>query len=108
MLNKVDVHIVRDKLTGVRHQAYSYLNVTSKYVDTVEWLALFDTDELLYDSQQRSINTMLDTIPKTVGQIFVPWIVFGANDRVLSVTYPETRLSAFTTQSVDARYRLTV
>ncbi|GHT32046.1 hypothetical protein FACS189434_02970 [Bacteroidia bacterium] len=84
---------------GYQHKGYHLmLQETMDY----DWLALFDVDEYLYDSQKRPINELLTTISSDVGQILIPWLEYGHNNRVLSATSQETRLSAFTkTAGID-------
>jgi len=60
-----------------------------------EWMAMFDADEYLYDSQKRCVNDILDVLPEDAGQVSMPWLVYGPSNRVQSARYPETRLSVF-------------
>ena len=109
VLEKVETQIILDtrtydeKYTQQAFQEQAYHQLYNQIKGKFEWLASFDIDELFYDSQQRSINKILSTVPKTTGQVFIPWIVYGHNNRVLSVKYPETRLSAFTTEFGSVR-----
>ena len=58
---------------------------------------MFDADEYLFVRQKA--NTFLAGFPPTTVQVVLPWLLFGHNNRVRSVQYPETRLSAFTSRS---------
>ena len=78
---------------GYQHKGYHFIHQRAMDYD---WLALFDVDEYLYDSKKRPVNDLLATVSDDVGQVLVPWLEFGHNNRILSATSQETRLSAFT------------
>ena len=80
---------------GYQHKAYHHI---LRAVADCEWLAMFDVDEYLCDSQHRNIHDLLQTVPDDAGQIIVPWVEFGHHNRVVSATPQETRLAAFTTR----------
>ena len=79
---------------GFQHRAYQH--IYDKYIGKAEWMAMFDDDEYLYDSQKRKINDMLDTVADDVGQINVPWIKFTHSKQILPATPDVTRLRHFT------------
>jgi hypothetical protein len=94
VLEKITViDVVGEPGWGPQHKAY---HLILQLVSDYEWLGMFDVDEYLCDSQHRNINDMLSSIPEDAGQIIVPWVEFGHNNRVLSATPEETRLSVFT------------
>ncbi len=94
VLAKVELlHVEEEPGWGFQHKGYHL--IFQRAMDD-DWLALFDVDEYLYDSQKRPVNDLLATISNDVGQILIPWLEFGHNNRILSATPQETRLSAFT------------
>lgn len=102
VLKKVELlNVEEEPGWGYQHKGYHLMLQRAMDYD---WFALFDVDEYLYDSQKRPINDILATISDDVGQVLVPWLEFGHNNRVLSATPQETRLSAFTkTAGIDPR-----
>lgn len=95
VLEKVVVEtITTDCLYGYQPDAYH--KIYDEWKDKVEWLAMFDVDECLYDSKRRSVNELLSGIPDHAGQVLIPWLNFGHSGRVLSATPQETRYTAFT------------
>lgn len=94
VLAKVELlHVEEEPGWGFQHKGY---HLILQRVMDYDWLALFDVDEYLYDSQKRPINDLLATISDDAGQILIPWLEFGHNNRILSATPQETRLAAFT------------
>lgn len=77
---------------GEGFQYRGYRHIYERYHDRVEWLAMFDDDEYLYDSQMRKINEMLDGILNDVSQIVIPWLNFTHSGKILSATPDITRL----------------
>jgi len=102
VLKKVELlNVEEEPGWGFQHKAYHLMLQRAMDYD---WLALFDVDEYLYDSQKRPINDLLATVSNDVGQILIPWVEFGHNNRILSATPQETRLAAFTKSSgIDPR-----
>jgi hypothetical protein len=102
VLQKVDIKHIK-KPQDINAQIIAYQSSCEELLGQVEWIALWDLDEYLYDQQKRPINQILDGVPKTTGQLFIPWLVFGPNNKILSATYPETRMSLFVKHSGDKR-----
>jgi hypothetical protein len=97
VLEKVELlNLEEEPGWGYQHKGYHLILQQAMDYD---WLALFDVDEYLYDSQKRPVNDLLATVSNDVGQIIVPWLEFGHNNRILSATPQETRLTAFTKSS---------
>ena len=96
VLEKVAVSINASSGKVCVWQGEWYKNIAREYYDTAEWLATFDDDEYFYDSQHRSINTILNSLPATTGSALIPWLVFGHSDHVLSPPNGTTRLEYFT------------
>jgi hypothetical protein len=88
-----------DNISSVETPIYQRVGMYKAFKTHVkgkfQWMAMFDVDEYLYDSQKRSVAEIFNTLPDA-GQIVLPWLVYGHSNRVQSVRYPETRLSAFT------------
>ena len=96
VLEKVAVSINESTDQVCVWQGQWYSKIARKYHGFAEWLATFDDDEYFYDSQRRSINTILTSLPTTTGCALVPWLVFGHSDHVLSPPDDVTRLEYFT------------
>lgn len=80
---------------GEGFQYRGYRHIYERYHDRVEWLAMFDDDEYLYDSRGRKVNEMLDDISDDVSQIVIPWLNFTHSGQILSATPDVTRLRHF-------------
>ena len=94
VLEKVIVeHIPRGK---EHFQRLFYNLVVDKYGEQFEWLATFDDDEYFYDSRKRNVNDLLQSLPRYVGAIVVPWLTFGMSGKVLCPPKHITRLEYFT------------
>jgi hypothetical protein len=78
------------------YQSTWYQSAIRRYGAQFEWVARWDDDEYFYDKQHRKINDILSALPDTVGQVIVPWIVFGHSGRVLSPPSGTTRLAYYT------------
>jgi len=96
VLERVDVfeNSPHTKCVGFQHRGYQH--IYDRYKGRVEWLAMFDDDEYLYDSQKRTINEMLASIPDDAAQVAIPWIKFTHSKQVLSAPPDVTRLRHFT------------
>ena len=94
-LDVFDVNNTADKSCFCWNQQIGYNHVYKEYKDRVEWLAMFDTDEYLWNNGNRKMNELLEEIPDEVGEIRVPWLYFGHSNRVLSAPKSETRLRWF-------------
>jgi len=73
-----------------------YEIIYNKYKNKVEWMACFDDDEYLWIKDNVHINNLLASVPSDVGQIKIPWVCFGHNNRTISAPLAETRLKWFT------------
>jgi hypothetical protein len=96
VLERVDVFENSPHTTSVGFQHRGYQHIFDRYEGKVEWLAMFDDDEYLYDSQKQTINKMLSEISGDVSQIALPWIKFTHSQQVLSAPPDVTRLRHFT------------
>ena len=96
VLERIDVFENSPHRPDVGFQHRGYQHILDRYQGKVEWLAMFDDDEYLYDSQKRKINEMLLAIPDDVSQIALPWIKFTHSKQVLSAPPEITRLRHFT------------
>jgi hypothetical protein len=94
-LDLFDVGDTDDKSCFCWNQKVGYNRVYKEYKNCVEWLAMFDTDEYLWNDGNRTVNELLAAIPDDVGEIRVPWLHFGHSNRVLSAPKSETRLRWF-------------
>lgn len=92
----VTVSINQSSGENCAFQGEWYSNLAKEYHSKAEWLATFDDDEYFYDSQHRSINTLLNSLPTTTGCALIPWLVFGHSDHILSPPNGTTRLEYFT------------
>ena len=90
-------HPIADAKKSVRigHQKHGYRLALEKYKDRTEWLALFDVDECLWIKGDSKINDLLSTVKKDVGLVWVPWLFFNHNNKVVSVPEEESRYSWF-------------
>jgi len=96
VLEKVEVSVIESKDKICVWQGQWYASIAMKYHGIAEWLATFDDDEYFYDSQHRSVNTILNSLPTTTGCALIPWLVFGHSNHVLSPPEGTTRLEYFT------------
>ena len=96
VLERVDVFDNSPYRPDAGYQGKAYQHIYDKYKGKAEWLAMFDDDEYLYDSQRRKINDMLDTVAEDVGYIDLPWIKFTNSKQILPATPDVTRLRHFT------------
>jgi hypothetical protein len=96
VLAKVAVSVNESTGKVCEWQGQWYNNIAREYYDIAEWLATFDDDEYLYDSQHRPINTILNSLPSTTGCALIPWLVFGHSNHILSPPEGITRLEYFT------------
>jgi len=96
VLAKVTVSLNQSSGGNCAFQGEWYSNLAKEYSSKAEWLATFDDDEYFYDSQHRSINTILNSLPATTGCALIPWLVFGHSDHILSPPNGTTRLEYFT------------
>ena len=70
VLDRVDVFsnpTKHEHALGHNFQARGYGVMYAKYKDDVEWLAMFDDDEYIYDHKKRNIHQLLDVIPDVIG-----------------------------------------
>jgi len=95
VLSKVDVFSNGAPRPDIGFQHRGYQSIYDKYKNDVEWLALFDDDEYLYDSRQRPINDILSDIPSDVGQLALTWIKYTHSGQMLSAPPTVTRLAHF-------------
>jgi hypothetical protein len=96
VLERVDVFDNSPHSPAVGFQHRGYQHIYDRYKGRVEWLAMFDDDEYLYDCRRRKVNEMLATIPDDAAQIVLPWINFTHSKQVLSAPPDITRLRHFT------------
>ena len=89
-VNKVIVEVWK----SFQYEYYCY--ICQKYKYEFDWIAFFDDDEYLYDSQHRTISDILSCVPATTSSVLVPWLVFGSNNKVLSSDKDVTRLEYYT------------
>ncbi len=105
VLSKVDViHLDDTILPGLWFQHKAYHIVYNEYKNHLDWLAMFDVDECLWDRHNRSVHELLDSVPDDVGEIQIPWILYGHNNQVLSVPNGSTRLEYFTAIEKENRW----
>ena len=99
ILDKVTIiqfEYVPESHTARNHQSIAYQELIYPLVkDKFEWMAMFDVDEYLYDSEKRKVNEILDSIPSEIGQVILTSISFGHNNQILSAPLTETRLRWF-------------
>jgi len=93
---KMDVFMNSPHIDSCGFQYRGYQHIYDRCKGEVEWLAMFDDDEYLYDSRKRTVNEMLETIPADAGQILLPWIKFTHSGQMLSAPPDVTRLRHFT------------
>jgi len=77
------------------YQEECYLEIYKRYKGKAEWMACFDVDECYWDRNRRPVNELLGGLPEKVGQVQIPWLVFGASNRVFSVPKEESRYRWF-------------
>ena len=93
---KMDVFMNSPHIDGCGFQYRGMQHIYDRCKGEVEWLAMFDDDEYLFDHKQRKINDLLEDIPGDVGQVLLPWIKFTHSNQMLSATPDITRLKHFT------------
>ena len=78
------------------HQNVAYQEIIYPLVkDKFEWLAMFDVNEYLYDSEKWKISKILNSILDNVGQVILTSLTFGHNNQIISAPLIETRLRWF-------------
>jgi hypothetical protein len=104
ILDKMGTKIfAHDPKPNINQSALARQEIITDWQDQIEWLADWSVDELFCDISGHTINQLLDTIPGTCDHVFVPWVVYGACDRFLSLSYPETRHTGFRLSSGTIR-----
>jgi len=78
------------------YQRAGYHYIVEQLRGQVEWLAMFDCDEYLWNKDHSKINDLLKMVPSHVNQIRIPWLLFGHNNQVVSAPQSWTRLEWFT------------
>ena len=104
ILEKVIIgEISEEDISGVDNPMYQRAGMYKAFNEHIkgkfEWMAMFDADEYLF--VKHNVNAFLSGFPPTTGQVVVSWLLFGHGNRVQSIQYPETRLSAFTNYSKE-------
>lgn len=70
-------------INAARHQQVNHLNYDLKKVKRYDWVIVVDLDEFLYARNSFStIKQYLTSLHSNVGQVYVPWKMFGSNGHV--------------------------
>jgi len=96
VLDKVVILPYVNNNPGWDFQEKAYNLIYDLVSKEVEWLAIWDVDELFYDFKQRKINDIIDTFALDTSQILFWWKIYGSNNNVRTIKLPNTRLSALT------------
>jgi hypothetical protein len=104
VLERVDVFANSATRPDVGYQFRGYQHIYDRYKDEVEWLAMFDDDEYLYDHKNRTVNEILQNIPVDVAQVALPWINFTHSRQILSAPPETTRLAHFRMCEIEFPY----
>jgi hypothetical protein len=63
-------------------QRYNQVGLLNKHLEllkTYEWVLVVDLDEFMYGKKGFTIRSYLESIPKTIHQVVVPWKMFGSS-----------------------------
>lgn len=99
-----DKNIIWTELHGnVRDQQVRIYNeCLNKYKPKTDWILPIDFDELLYSRKGfKTIVEYLDTLPKDISQVKVPWKLFGSSGLV---DHPESVAKSFVYMDPDLVY----
>lgn len=97
-----DDNIIWTELHGnvVDQQVRIYNECLIRYKPKTEWILPIDFDELVYSRKEfKTIVEYLDTLPKDVSQVKVPWKLFGSSGLI---EQPKSVIKSFTHMDVDS------
>lgn len=70
------VEIINGKQWNQKNNYQLYLD---KCKSETKWVIVCDLDEFIYSTKYSKISNYLDTLDNSVGQIYIPWKMFGSN-----------------------------